>query len=176
MPSWLSRSLAALLVLLVVAIAALTLLLPDGRDRLADAATPWRGSPAESAPSVEHREAAAAAEEVALAFLRVDHRDMQAVVDAVLERATGDFAEQYAAQRDRLTAEALRSRAVATPAVVAAGVVELEDATATVLVAADSVVRNDEGEQRPEPRHYRLRIELARVDGRWLASGVEFVR
>jgi Mce-associated membrane protein len=175
-PSWLPRTLAALLAVLLAAILAASLLLVDGRERLAQAATPWRTEPRPSAElSAEHREVAAAAQEMALAFLTVDHRDMEPVVDAVLDRATGAFAEQYAAQRERLVAEAERTRAVATPQVVASGVAEVGGGEATVLVAADSVVRNA-GSDEPRPRYYRLRLELVRVDGRWLTRSVEFVR
>lgn len=177
MPSWLPRSLAVLLVVLLLAIGAATLLLVDGRDRLAAAATPWRTHETPSpALSAEHREVAAAAQDMAVAFLTVDHRDMEPVVQAVLDHATGDFAEQYAAQRDRLVAEAGRSEAVATPAVVASGVTELDGDTATVLVAADSAVTNTTTGDDPRPRYYRLRLELVRIDGQWLTRSLEFVR
>lgn len=177
MPSWLPRSLAAVLVLLLAGVLGASVLLVDGRDRLAAAATPWRSGPEPSAElSGQHREVAAAAQEMALAFLRVDHRDMEPVVAAVLDRATGDFAEEYATQRGRLVSEAQRTRAVATPEVVASGVVELDGGEATVLVAADSLVRNAGTRDEPRPRAYRLRLELVRVDGRWLTSSLEFVR
>jgi Mce-associated membrane protein len=120
-------------------------------------------------------EVAAAARTEALAFLRVDHRDMEPLVDAVLAGATGDFAEQYAAQRDRLVSEAERTRATSTGEVVSLGVSELGDDTATVVVAANGTVTNS-GAERPQRRFYRLRMELVREDGRWLTSDVEFVR
>ena len=177
MPSWLPRSLAVVLVLLLLTIGAATLLLVDGRDRLATAATPWRtGGTTSPTLSAEHREVAAAAQEMAVAFLTVDHRDMEPVTQAVLDHATGGFAEQYAAQRDRLVAEAGRSEAIATPVVVASGVAELDGDTATVLVAADSAVTNTTTGDEPRPRYYRLRLELVRVDGQWLTRSLEFVR
>ena len=52
--------------------------------------------------TADQREVAAAARTEALAFLTVDHRNMDPLVDAVLAGATGDFKEQYADQRARL--------------------------------------------------------------------------
>ena len=42
------------------------------------------------------QDVAAAARAEALAFLTVDHEDMAPLIDAVLDGATGEFAEQYA--------------------------------------------------------------------------------
>ena len=44
------------------------------------------------------QDVAGAARAEAVAFLTVDHRDMDPLIDAVLDGATGDFAEQYASQ------------------------------------------------------------------------------
>lgn len=119
---------------------------------------------------------AAAARAEALAFLTVDHRDMDALVDAVLDGATGDFAEQYAAQRETLTSEAVRTEATSTPEVVALGVGDQDDESATVLVAANSTVTNTSTGSDGQVRYYRLRLRLVRQDGRWLTSDLQFVR
>ena len=126
--------------------------------------------------STAQREVAAAARAEAVAFLTVDHEDMDAVVDAVLAGATGDFAQQYAAQRDTLVSEAERTEATSTGEVVALGVGDLDDDSATVLVAANSTVTNSGTGAEGQVRYYRLRLDLVREDGRWLTSAVEFVR
>ncbi|WP_224277499.1 hypothetical protein [Nocardioides lacusdianchii] len=126
--------------------------------------------------SAAQREVSAAARAEAVAFLTVDHEDMDAVVDAVLAGATGDFAEQYAAQRDTLVSEAERTEATSTGEVVALGVGDLDDDSATVLVAANSTVTNSGTGAEGQVRYYRLRLDLVREDGRWLTSAVEFVR
>lgn len=126
--------------------------------------------------STAQREVAAAARAEAVAFLTVDHEDMDAVVDAVLAGATGDFAEQYAAQRDTLVSEAERTDATSTGEVVALGVGDLDDDSATVLVAANSTVTNSGTGAEGQVRYYRLRLDLVREDGRWLTSAVRFVR
>lgn len=122
------------------------------------------------------REVAAAARAEALSFLTVDHTDMDPLIDAVLAGATGDFAEQYAAQRDMLTSEAIRTEATSTGEVVALGVGSLDDDSATVLLAANSTVTNTGTGSEGQVRYYRLRLDLVREGGRWLTSDVEFVR
>ncbi len=122
------------------------------------------------------REVAEAARAEAVAFLTVDHRDMEPLIDAVLDGATGDFAEQYASQRERLTSEAVRTEATSTGEVVALGVGDLDDDSATVLVAANSTVTNSSTDSLGQVRYYRLRLDLVREGERWLTSNVQFVR
>lgn len=126
--------------------------------------------------TASQQEVAAAARAEALAFLTVDHTDMDPLIDAVLAGATGDFAEQYAAQRDTLTSEAIRTEATSTGEVVALGVGALEDDSATVLVAANSTVTNTSTGSEGQVRYYRLRLDLVREGERWLTSNVQFVR
>lgn len=126
--------------------------------------------------SSAHREVAEAARAEAVAFLTVDHRDMDAVVDAVLAGATGGFAEQYESQRERLTRSAVRTEATSTGEVVALGVGEMDDVSATVLVAANSTVTNTSTDSEGEVRYYRLRLDLVLEGERWLTSDVQFVR
>lgn len=122
------------------------------------------------------QEVGAAARAEALAFLTVDHRDMGPLIDRVLAGATGEFAEQYASQREQLEREAVRTEATSTAEVVALGVGDLDDDTATVLVAANSRVTNTGTASEGEVRYYRLRLELVREDDRWLTSTLQFVR
>lgn len=122
------------------------------------------------------RDVAAAARTEALAFLTVDHRNMDPLIDAVLAGATGDFKKQYAAQRDRLVKEAVRTEAVSSGEIVALGVGDLDADSATVLVAANSDVSNTRTGADPQTRYYRLRLDLVREGDRWLTSNVQFVR
>ena len=157
---WVAGGLAVVLLALLVA----TGLVVAGRDEDDEGLT-----------TAQHDVAAAARTE-ALAFLTVDHRDMDPLVDAVLEGATGDFAEQYAAQRETLTSEAVRTEATSTPEVVALGVGDQDDDSATVLVAANSTVTNAGTGSEGQVRYYRLRLRLVREGGRWLTSDLRFVR
>lgn len=122
------------------------------------------------------QEVAEAARTEALAFLTVDHADMDPLIDAVLAGATGDFEEQYGSQREKLTSEAIRTEATSTGEVVALGVGHVDDASAHVLVAANSTVTNTSTGSKGQVRFYRLRLVLVREGDRWLTSNLEFVR
>ncbi len=122
------------------------------------------------------QQVARAARAEALAFLTVDHADMDPLIDAVLAGATGEFAEEYASQRRRLVREAVRTEATSTAEVVALGVGDLDADSASVLVAANSTVTNNRTDGEGEVRYYRLRLDLVREDDRWLTSRMEFVR
>ena len=157
---WLVGSLAVVLLALLIVIGLLVASRAAGDDELAAA----------------QREVARAARTEAVAFLTVDHEDMDPLIDAVLAGATGEFAEQYAAQREMLTSEAIRTEATSTGEVVALGVGDLDAESATVLVAANSTVTNTSTGPEGQVRYYRLRLDLVREDGRWLTSNVRFVR
>ncbi|WP_439936192.1 hypothetical protein ACS3YM_09485 [Nocardia sp. N13] len=157
---WMVVGLAVALVALLVAIG----LVVASRDAVDDDLTSAQ------------REVAEAARVEALAFLTVDHTDMDPLIDAVLAGATGDFAEQYESQRDTLTSEAIRTEATSTGEVVALGVGDLDDDSATVLIAANSTVTNTSTGSSGQVRYYRLRLDLVREGERWLTSDVQFVR
>ena len=157
---WLVGGLVVLLVLQVVVIG----LLATSRGSVDEALT------------ARQREVAAAARAEAVAFLTVDHQDMDPLIDAVLAGATGDFKEQYASQRETLVRHAVRTEATSTAEVVALGVGDQDEDSATVLVAANSTVTNTSTGSEGEVRYYRLRLELVREDDRWLTSDVQFVR
>ncbi|UAL31655.1 nuclear transport factor 2 family protein [Nocardioides rotundus] len=138
------------------------------------ALTDWDGD-ATNDETRRHRDVAATARAATLAFLDVDHRDMQPRIEAVLATATGPFAEEYAAQRDDLVRSARQSRSVSRGSVVAVGVSEANASSAVVLVAANATVdnRRTDGEQ---VRQLRLRLEMQRTDEGWRTAGLEFVR
>lgn len=134
------------------------------------------GTSADDDLTAAHHEVARAARSEALAFLTVDHTDMDPLIEAVLAGATGDFREQYESQRDTLTSEAIRTEATSASEVVALGVGELDDESANVLVAANSTVTNTSTGSEGQVRYYRLRLVLVREGDRWLTSNLEFVR
>ncbi len=122
------------------------------------------------------REVAEAARTEAVAFLTVDHDDMQPLIAAVLAGATGDFKQQYESQRETLTSEAERTEATSTGEVVSLGVGYVDDTSADVVVAANSTVSNTGTGGEAQVRYYRLRLVLVRDGDRWLTSNLEFVR
>ena len=157
---WVAGGLAVVLVALLVAIGLVV----------------TRQDDVDAGLTAAQQDVAGAARREALAFLTVDHRDMDPLIDAVLDGATGGFAKQYAAQRETLTSEAVRTEATSTPEVVALGVGDQDEESATVLVAANSTVTNTGTGADGQVRYYRLRLRLVREDDRWLTSDLQFVR
>ncbi len=157
---WVAGGLAVVLVALLVAIGLVV----------------TRQDDVDAGLTAAQQDVAGAARREALAFLTVDHRDMDPLIDAVLDGATGGFAKQYASQRETLTSEAVRTEATSTPEVVALGVGDQDEESATVLVAANSTVTNTGTGADGQVRYYRLRLRLVREDDRWLTSDLQFVR
>jgi Mce-associated membrane protein len=58
--------------------------------------------------------------------------------------------------------------------VLQAGLVSSDQDSARVIVVADSTVSNL-NTQSPQPRHYRLQLDLVRQGSRWLTSDLQFV-
>jgi Mce-associated membrane protein len=155
--SWLVAALAVLVVALLVTGG---VLLPQ-----------WQEARAE----VERHDAvleAATAEVVA--FTTLDYRDLEPSVERVLDGATGDFKEQFEASRAQLEALSKENESVSEGRVLEAGVVSMDDDSATVVVVADSQVTNVNATD-PQPRHYRLQLDLVLQDGRWLTADLQFV-
>ena len=67
----------------------------------------------------------------------------------------------------------LTSQPVVVP-VLRAGLVSGDSDSAVVLVAVDATVSNVKAPQ-GRPAHYRIKVDLAKEEGRWLVSKLEFV-
>lgn len=131
-------------------------------------------SPAETV-SQRHAQVSDAARAETLAFLTVDYRDMDPLIEEVLDGATGEFAEEYAQAREELEASAEEERSVSTGEVRAVGVAELDKRSAVVYVAADGEVENRSTSGEPQVRPYRFELTMVREDGRWLTSGLRIL-
>lgn len=130
--------------------------------------------------SAQHRLAArdaavlTAARQTAVDFTTLDYRTLDRDLARVAGEATGDFRQQFDATTTSLRSLVTANRATSKGRVLEAGIVRVTDTTARVLVVADSTVTNTATKQ-PSTRHYRLQLDLAKVKGAWLTSGLEFV-
>ena len=122
-----------------------------------------------------HAQVAEAARTETLAFLTVDHRDMDPLIAAVLDGATGPFKEQYAREGSELKASVRRTRASSSGRVLSVGVGRVSGGRAVVYVAADARVANASTKGTTQPRYYRLRLTMVREGQRWLTSNLKFV-
>ena len=156
-PRWLVAALAVLVLALLVTGA---VLLPRWQDARAE--------------EERRRDVLRAATAEVVAFTTLDYRDIEPSVDRVLEGATGDFKDQFEASRSQLEQLSRDNESVSEGRVLEAGVVSMDEDSATVVVVADSQVTNKSTDE-AQPRHYRLQLDLVLEDGRWLTSDLQFV-
>lgn len=168
--SWRAANVALLAAALALVVALVVLL---GRDAGASSAGTSHGSAATVERSLA--EVTHAARSETEAFLGVDYRAPDPMIDRVLAGAAGHFKQEYAAGRAGLKASTRKSHAVSTGRVVSLGVSELGATRATVLVAANARVTNRSTKGSAEPRYYRLRLTLVHRGETWLTSRLEFV-
>ncbi|WP_121251118.1 hypothetical protein [Nocardioides ferulae] len=166
--------LGALLVGLVAATAVTAARSDDAREAVRAAATDWGGDEP-NALTRQHREVTEAARALTEAFLEVDYRDMQPLIDEVLSMATGDFAKEYEQRAPELIEAARENESLSSGSVAAIGVGEMDGDSALVYVAADSEVENVTTDGTKQPRFYRLQLDMVRDDGTWKAASVRFV-
>lgn len=122
-----------------------------------------------------HAAAAAArqaAESYAVTLTSVDSANLDANFAAVLDGATGEFRDIYAASSTKLRKLLIDHRAAGHGVVIDSGIKSASTDQVVVLLFVDQTVSNTEV---PDPRVDRSRIVMTmqRVDGAWKAAKVE---
>ncbi len=115
-----------------------------------------------------------AARAQALAFTTLDYEDPDASIDKVLDGSTGRFHTEYEKQAENLKELAVENESVSNGKILEAGLVSGDADSARVIVVADSTVANVNSPS-PQPRHYRLQLDLVLEDGEWKTSDLQFV-
>ena len=128
-----------------------------------------------AAEQEQYGAALAAARAEVEAFINIDYRNAQDSIDAVAAGATGDFAEQYDSSSDGVVELLEREKSVMDGEVLWAGVTDLDDDSATVLVATTGTVQNQSTGNEKVARYFRLKLDLEKVDDAWLTNNLEFV-
>lgn len=109
------------------------------------------------------------------AFLGIDHENLDAQAQAVLDGATGDFKQQYAAELDSLKQSARDQQSTAVATVLEVGISDIDATTARVLVAANTEVTSTSTDGKARTVPWRIRLDMVQQGGRWLTSGLRFV-
>jgi len=129
----------------------------------------------EAAQHARYDAALDAATAEATAFVNVSHETAEDDLARIAAGATGPLKDRYTEDVRRIV-RSLRSDQTATAGeVVWAGVVRVDDANATVLVATDGTREDRRTQDEPEDRDLRLRLRLVEVDGAWLTSEIQVV-
>jgi len=117
----------------------------------------------------------AAARAEAEAFINLRYDDAQASIDQVADGATGEFREQYTSSSERVIDELRRDESVMEGDVLHAGVVSIDEGSATVIAATAGTIATRQTDNQPVERNFQLRLELVLDDGRWLTDDLQFV-
>lgn len=158
-------ALLALVAVLLIGSVGGGVLVWQARDVRADAATEQQ----------QYGAVLAAARAEVDAFINIRYDDAQASIDQVAAGATGEFREQYTSSSERVIEELVRDESVMEGAVLHAGVVSLDEGSATVIVATVGTIATRQTDHQPVERDFRLRLELVLDDGRWLTDDLQFV-
>jgi Mce-associated membrane protein len=119
-------------------------------------------------------EFSAAARTNVVTLMSLDYNKANEDVQRIIDSSTGQFKQDFEAQRDNFVQVAVDSKAVTETNVTATAVDSVTDDTGVVLVAAASRVTNAAGAKQ-EPRSWRLAVSLAREGGQIKMARVEFV-
>jgi Mce-associated membrane protein len=110
--------------------------------------------------------------QIAVDFAVYDYRRIDADFGRVANESTGKFKSEFVTQSAGVRELIIKAKAVSHAEVAAEGLVEATSGHASVVVALDRTVTNTSA---PKGQHdsFGLQIDLLRVGGRWLASGVK---
>lgn len=115
--------------------------------------------------------ALAAGRSAAVAFTSYDYRHLDADLNAVADRSTGKFRQQFTKALGALTQAIKSAHGVSVGRVTYAGLVAHTDRTADVIAAVDASITNTAATT-PTTRRYRLKITLDHSSGSWLISDI----
>jgi Mce-associated membrane protein len=116
----------------------------------------------------------AAARQIAVNFSTLDYRTFDRDTARVTAAATGAFRSDFTAQAAQIKSVVVANKSVSTGQVGQAAIVSAGRTHARVLLALDASVTNTAAST-PTARHYRVQLDLTKVDGHWLANDLQFV-
>ncbi|GJO55276.1 protein kinase [Mycobacterium marinum] len=153
----------ALLLVSAVAFAVTQVLRPDPRQTTA--------APAEAPqwqPYVDH------AKQFAISLTSVNPQTIDADIQRILDGSTGAFHSDFADKSAQFKQSIVDAGSATQGKATGAGLESISGTTAHVVVSVTSNITKSTGVQQ-EPRQWRLRIQIEKIDDAYLASRVEFV-
>lgn len=109
----------------------------------------------------------------ALTLLSINETNVDDRVNKLLARSTGDFKRDLGGIKKSFSQIVRRGNVESTGQVDSAGIVDVHEENARVLLALSSVVTNS-GTKHPESRVYRITVDLIWHSGRWMVAGMRF--
>jgi Mce-associated membrane protein len=120
------------------------------------------------------QQALAAARQTTVNFVTISAATVDRDLHRVADGATGDFKDEFTQAMPQVRAAVVENKVDSRGTVLRAAVVSSDRSSAVVLVAVDATVRNINAPT-GHLAHYRIRVNLAMVNGVWLVSTLEFV-
>ena len=113
-----------------------------------------------------------AARQIAVDFAVYDYRHIDQDFSRVANESTGAFKSQFVSSSAGVRELIIKAKAVSKAEIAAEGLVGASPKHASVVVALDRTVTNTSA---PKGQHdsFGLQIDLVKVNGHWLASGVK---
>jgi Mce-associated membrane protein len=118
--------------------------------------------------------AISAADQQVLDLTTLDYQGIQAQLDRMRNRTTGDFKRQFEGILTTFAQVVVKDKITAKGTIAASGLETMSAKKATVLVASSADVASVSSKQSSK-RTYRFKVTLALVGGKWLVAGMEFV-
>lgn len=134
----------------------------------------WRDIQTRRAESVRG-EMLQAAREGMLAMTAIDHEQVDAGVQRVLDSSTGTFRDDFARHAESFKDAARKARSKSVGTVTEAGVESVEDDVGQVLVAL-TVMTSNRGVPERDPKSWRTRVTVGKTGDGYKVAAVEFVR
>lgn len=109
-----------------------------------------------------------------LALTTVDHRQIDADVQRILDTSTGSFREDFEKNAEGFKSAARRAQSTSVGTVTEAGLETAAGGEGRVLVAL-TVMTTNRGIPEQQPKAWRTRVTVTRDDGEYKVAAVEFV-
>ena len=118
--------------------------------------------------------AVAAARQLAVNFVTVDHTKVDADIARVKDGATGDFLKSYSTSVEELKKVLVANKTVSTVQRTEAALVSGDRDSAVALVGVVAPTTNT-AVPKGETKTYRMRLQLQKVGEEWKVANLEFV-
>ncbi|WP_067794760.1 nuclear transport factor 2 family protein [Actinomadura formosensis] len=122
----------------------------------------------------QRAKAVQAARQMGVNLMSLDAATAQRDLDRIVAGTTGDLKNKLASQSSAFMQQVTKAKAKSTVSDVDAALVSIDGDSAEVMVSLNGTVTNDKVKN-GTPQGYRYQMDLTRVDGRWLVSGLEVV-
>ena len=133
----------------------------------------WRDLQVRRAESLQQQVLQAGRDGV-LALTTIDHQQVDADVQRILDRSTGEFRDDFSRRAESFKDAARKAESTSVGTVTEAAVESADADQGRVLVAL-TVMTTNRGEPERQPKFWRTRVTVSKDGGEFKVAAVEFV-